>query len=151
MESASHHRDGVLSLGDFLRQHLALILILSSCCFLVLFPLADCFDCEGPSPWGRNDAAFAIRSTVFFYLLVSSSALAGLLRCRLGWLVPVAIVPIAGATERLGGVPLWSLIRNEGPVMLIFGGAVGLIVFLAGLVVRVAADGVRKLLSHLRA
>ena len=107
-------RRSLIKLGAFLRQHLIVVLISISLCALILFPLADCFDCEGPNPWGRNDAAYAIRSTMFDYLLVGSSLLAGFSRRRFGWTVPIAITVIACAIEPLAGVELWSLVRNEG-------------------------------------
>jgi hypothetical protein len=55
--------------SGYLRPHLVLVLIAISFCALILFPLTDCFDCEEPQPWGRNDAAYATRSVVFDYWL----------------------------------------------------------------------------------
>jgi hypothetical protein len=81
---------------------------------------------------------------LFDYWIVGASLLAGLSRRRFGWTVPVAITLIACATEPLGGVELWSLFRNEVPVMLIFGGSLGLASFFAGLIARASVDRLRK-------
>jgi len=129
---------------DFLHRHLALFLILISLCALILFPLADCFDCEGSNPWGRNDGAYAIRSTIFDLWLGGASLTVGYLRCRLGWTVPIAITLSAVATEPLSGVAAWSLWNNEGPIMLIFGASLGMTLFSAGLIARICVDQLRK-------
>jgi len=144
VESVVNNRRSLVGFIGFLRRHLALVLIAVSFCALILFPLADCFDCEGPQPWGRNDGSYATRSMVFDYWLVGASLLAGLSRHRFGWTVPVAITLIARATEPLGGVAMWSLLHNEGPIILIFGGALGLASFFAGLVARVSVNWLRK-------
>ena len=148
MESAANSRRALGMLARYLRRHLVLVLIAISFCGLVLFPLANCFDCEGPHPWGRNDEAYATRSMVFDYWLAGASLVAGLSRRRFGWMVPIAIVSIACATEPLAGVALWSLLNNEGPVMLIFDGSLGLGSFCAGLIARALIDRLRK--PHLR-
>ena len=132
----------------YLRNHLVLVLIGISLLALILFPLADCFDCEGPRPWGRNDAAYAIRSIVFDYWFIGASLLAGASRRRFGWTVPIAITLIACATEPLGGVAIWSLLSNEGPVMVVFGGSLGMASFVVGLLARVTVDRLRE--PHLR-
>jgi hypothetical protein len=141
-------RRSLIKLGAYLRHHLVLVLISISLCALIVFPLADCFDCEGPNPWGRNDAAYATRSMMFICLLVGSSLLAGFSRRRLGWTVPIAITVIACATQPLAGVELWSLVNNEGPIMLIVGGSIGLASFCVGLAARVIMDSWRKRQSH---
>jgi hypothetical protein len=130
----------VTKLRQWLGSHLVLVLILVTLCALVLFPIADCFDCQFPSPWGRNDAIYEIRSIVFDCWLFGASFLLGVLKKRWGWLVPIAIALIACATEPLGGVPLWSLLGNEWPEMLIFGGFVGLTSFVIGAALRVPID-----------
>jgi O-antigen/teichoic acid export membrane protein len=137
-------RHSLAKLGAYLHRHLVLVLISISLCALILFPIADCFDCNGPNPWGRNDATYAIRSAFFDYWLVGSSLLAGLLRRRFGWMVPIAITVIACATQPLGGVALWSLVNNEGPVMLIYGVSIGVASFFVGLAARLIADSRRK-------
>lgn len=144
MQPDPDDRRSVFQLRVFMRRHLIPILIAVSLCALILFSIADCFDCEFPSPWRRNDAIYEIRVTVFTYWLVGSSLLVGFLRQRFGWVVPIAIVLIACATELLGGVELWSLINNEGPVMLIIGGSVGLISFFAGLIIRMLIERLCK-------
>ena len=148
MKSVLNPRRLLAGFIGYLRHHLVLVLIGISLLALILFPLADCFDCEGPRPWGRNDAVYATRSMVFDYWLVGASLLAGASRRRFGWTVPVAITVIACATEPLGGVAIRSLFSNEGPVMLIFGGSLGIAAFVAGLLASVTVDRLRK--QHLR-
>jgi hypothetical protein len=144
LQLATNNPHGLVRLGHFLHRHLVLFLISVSLFASALFPIADCFDCEGPNPWGRNDAVYAIRSTSFLYWLVGASLLAGFARRRFGWTVPVAITLISCATEPLGGVPIWSLIHNEGPIVLIYGGTIGLASFFAGAGARVAVDRFRN-------
>jgi hypothetical protein len=114
VESAANNRRALILFAGYLRRHLDLVLIAISFCALILFPLADCFDCDYPHPWGRNDAAYATRSMEFVCWLAGASLLAGFSRRRFGWMVPVAITLIACATEPLGGVAFWSLLNNEG-------------------------------------
>ena len=137
-------RRSLAKLGTHLHHHLVLVLISISLCALILFPIADCFDCDGANPWGRNDVAYSVRSAIYSYWLVGSSLLVGFSRRRFGWTVPIAITVIACVTEPLGGVKLWSLVNNEGPVMLIFGGSIGLASFFAGVVARLMVDSRRK-------
>ena len=148
VKSVLKSRRSLAGFIGYLRHHLGFVLIGISLLALILFPLADCFDCEGLGPWGRNDAAYATRSMVFDYWLVGASLLAGASRHRFSWTVPVAITLIACATEPLGGVAIWSLFSNEGPVMLIFGGSLGMASFVAGLSASVTVDRLRK--HHLR-
>jgi hypothetical protein len=54
-------------------------------------------------------------------------------------MLPMAIVVADCLTEPLGGVPIWSLINNEGPVILIVGGVIGLISFGVGRLLNVFA------------
>jgi O-antigen/teichoic acid export membrane protein len=144
VQSETNDRGSLPGLRDFLYRHMVLILILVSLCGLVVFPIADCFDCEGPHSWGRDDAAFAVRTTLFLYWLVGASLLAGFSRRRFDWTVPIAITVICCATEPLGGVPLWSLLRNEGPVGLIFSGSIGLASFLLGMAARFVVEILRR-------
>ena len=115
-----------------LKLFLVPMIILVTVVALSLFPIADCFDCEGPHPWGRDDVAYQVRSEIFDIWLLGVSFLVGVFRLRFGWIVPLAIVVANCITEPLGGVGLWSLIKNEGPVILIMGGLFGLIAFGAG-------------------
>jgi len=144
VKSETDNHIAFLRFVDYLHRHLVLVLISISLCALILFPLADCFHCEYPNPWGRNDAAYATRSMVFDYCLAGASLLAGFSRRRFGWTVPIAITLIACVTQPLGGVALWSLLQNEGPVMLIFGGSLGLGSFCVGITARVLIDRLRK-------
>jgi hypothetical protein len=144
VESVANSRRALLRFTGYLRRNLVLVLVAISFCALILFPLADCFDCDGPHPWGRNDAAYLTRSMVFDYWLAGASLLAGFTRRRFGWLVPVAITLIACVTEPLAGVAFWSLLNNEGPVMLIYGGSLGLASFCVGLIARILMDRLRK-------
>jgi hypothetical protein len=135
-------------LGKYLQRHLVFVLISISFCGLLLFPLADCFDCEYAHPWGRDEAVYAARTAVFGCWLVGASLLAGFSRRRFGWTVPIAITLIACATEPLAGVAVQSWINNEGPVMLIFGGSLGLASFCIGWITRALTDRLRR--HHLR-
>jgi hypothetical protein len=128
----------------WISAHLVLVLISLTLCGLVLFPLADCIDCDLTGSWGRIVASYEVRSAVFACWLLGASFLVGVLRRRWGWLVPVAIVLIACVTEPLGGVELSSLFSNEGRVMLLYGGFFGMTSFLVGTLLRVYIDLVVK-------
>jgi hypothetical protein len=114
------------------RPFLVPMIILVTVIALSLFPIADCFDCEGPNPWGRDDVAYQLRSEVFEAWLILASFLVGIFRIRFGWTVPLAIAIADCLTQPLGGVELRSLINNEGPVALIMDTLIGLVSFGVG-------------------
>ena len=74
-----------------------------------------------------------------FFWLFAAPFLAGLLALRRGWLVPICVVLALLVTQPLGGVALWSLRENEGPVILISGFPAAFACFGLGYVVRVLA------------
>jgi hypothetical protein len=81
-------------------------------------PTPWCADCEFPDPWGhvydRIDDILGLWS-------LTAPFIAGVLGLRKGWLVPICVVFATLITQPLGGVPLWSLVRNEGPTIVILG------------------------------
>jgi hypothetical protein len=111
----------------------ALYLIAFGTLWLVRFPLADCFDCEGPGAWGRNDHVYAERSLAFEIIFVLSSFVAGLFQIRLGWLVPIALSIADVLTMRLAGAEWWSIRNNEGPIAFIFDLLIGAVFLASGL------------------
>ena len=134
---------------DRLRPYIVPALIGLTAIALVLFPIADCIDCDVLRPWGRNDAAFAIRSEIFDIWLLGASFLVGLFRLRHGWVLPLAFVAINCLTEPLGGVAWWSLIQNEGPLILLIGGLAGLLSFAIGRLFGLALVRIRSSLRPL--
>jgi hypothetical protein len=107
---------------------------------LMFHPIPACFDCEFPNAWGRDDAIVARDSTVFMVWFLGASCMAGLLRWKRSWLVPVGITIVDIATQHLGGVAWWSLRDNEGPVLLVVGVVSGGFSFLLGICVRSIID-----------
>jgi hypothetical protein len=99
---------------------------------LAVHPLPECFDCEGPRPWGRDDLAYHYGVAIFDGWFVLASISAGFFSFRKYWLVPPLIVLADLVTQPLGGVALWSLWNNEGPVMVIIGSVMGALCLLAG-------------------
>ena len=88
---------------------------------LARFPLADCFDCEGPGAWGRNEAAYKLRSEVFLGWLIVAPFILGFARIPFGWTVLISMSVIDFLTQHyFGGVPWWSLKNNEAPFILLF-------------------------------
>jgi hypothetical protein len=98
---------------------------------LAIHPIPECIDCEGPYPWSRDDLSYLHASAILDVWFVVATITAGFCSIRKYWLVPVSIIFAHLITQPLGGVALWSLWSNEGPVIVLLGcvaGAVGLLV-----------------------
>ena len=65
---------------------------------------------------------------------------------RNNWLVPVSIVIAHLVTQPIGGVALWSLWSNEGPMILLLGVPTGVASLLVGYLVRLGVDHMRTTL-----
>jgi len=85
---------------------------------LCIHAIPWCIDCEFPNPWGH---VWDWRDGVLSTCLLAAPFLAGLLALRQGWLVPVSTVLSLLVTQLFGGVPLWSLVANEGRFIVILG------------------------------
>jgi hypothetical protein len=107
---------------------------------LAIHPLPECFDCQFPRPWGRDDVAYHHSVILLDVWFVLASITAGFCSVRKYWLVPSLIVLADVITQPLGGVQLWSLWNNEGPVILLVGCVVGAICLLAGAIGRYVVD-----------
>jgi hypothetical protein len=127
-----------------LRAFIVPSIVLLTVLVLVRYPLADCFDCEGPHPWGRDDAAYLFRSHFFIAWLFGTSFLLGLYRVRGGWVAPLLIALGDCLTQHLGGVAWWSLLNNEGPLILLSDSFFGLIGLALGAFVNLLASKARK-------
>lgn len=107
---------------------------------LAIHPIPECIACEHPHPWGRNDVAYHHAAAVLDIWFVVASIAAGFGSARKYWLVPVSIVLAHLMTQPLGGVPLWSLWSNEGPMIVIIGCVAGVGGLLMGALIRRVAD-----------
>jgi hypothetical protein len=114
---------------------------------LAIHPIPECVDCEYPHPWGRNEVAFARDSILIAVWLVIASFLAGFWGLKGKWLIPASILVAHLATQPIGGVALWSLVSNEGPMILLLGIPVGAASLLIGHLVR---RGVGQMRVHAR-
>ncbi len=85
---------------------------------LIAYPLPFCIDCEYPNPWRHVSVNGRIPVSLW---LLFAPFLAGALRVKRGWLVPVVAILALAATQPLGGVAWWSLRENEGPFILLLG------------------------------
>jgi hypothetical protein len=103
---------------------------------LAIHPLPECFDCESPRPWGRDDTAYHHGVAILEAWFILASITAGFCSVRKYWLVPLLIVAADLVTQPLGGVALWSLWNNEGPVILLIGCVMGALCLLAGVLFR---------------
>ncbi len=110
-----------------LRTWIMPVIVVLTIVVLVRFPLADCFDCEGPHPWGRDDVAYLSRSHLFTAWLFGISFLLGICRARFGWVAPLLIAVGDCLTQHIGGVSWWSLLNNEGPFILLGDSFIGLV------------------------
>jgi hypothetical protein len=106
---------------------------------LAIHPSPECFDCEYSRQWGRDDAAFLRSAHVLDVWFLLASIVAGFYSVRKYWAIPVLILIAHLVTQPLGGVPLWSLWNNEGPVIVIVGCVVGACALLVGAVIRCLA------------
>ncbi len=84
--SLSKGRDYADHMSSRLRPYIVPTIVLLTVLVLILFPRADCFDCDFPHPWGRDDAAYALRSEIFLAWLAGTSFFFGLYRVRGGWI-----------------------------------------------------------------
>ncbi len=123
----------------------ALWVFLITIVLLSIHPLAECFDCEGPNPWGRNDLFYYRAIYVFDAWFLITSIASGFCSIRKYWIVPFSLTFAYLVTQPLGGVPMWSLRANEGPVIVIAGVLVGVASLLAGVVIRVVFNLFRPL------
>ena len=111
---------------------------------LAIHPIPECFDCEFPNPWGRDDLAYHRAVAILDGWFVLASITAGFCSIRKYWPVPLLIVVADLVTQPLGGVARWSLWNNEGPVMLLIGCVIGAICLSAGVLFRLLVDRLVK-------
>lgn len=103
---------------------------------LSVFPIPECFACEGPNPWGRNDADYVRNSGVLQVWFLVTSVVSGFISVRRNWAVPLAITAGHILTQPLGGVSREALLGTEGPGLLILGLLAGAVFLIAGYVLR---------------
>jgi hypothetical protein len=111
---------------------------------LAAHPIPECFDCEFPNAWGRNDNAYYISAYLLDAWFVIASAAAGFISVKRNWLVPLGITAAHLFTQPLGGVALWSLKANEGPLIVIVGLIAGMVCLVFGWLLRVAFNHLRR-------
>jgi hypothetical protein len=134
----------MVAIAKRIRANAALWIFLGTFIALALHPIPECVACEYPNPWGRNDAAYARDSAIFVVWLLSTSFVAGAFRIKRSWLVPVSIVVADLGTQPIGGVAVSSLLRNEGPMILLFGLVAGGTSLGLGWLTRTAIDALRR-------
>ena len=110
---------------------------------LAIHPIPECIECEYARPWGRNDATYAQASTLLAAWLIIASFVAGFWSVKRNWLVPVSIVIAHLATQPIGGVAFWSLLSNEGPMILLIGALTGSASLFVGYCVRLGISQMR--------
>jgi hypothetical protein len=123
----------------------ALWIFLISFIVLLIRPIPECIDCEGPNPWGRNDAFYYRASAILSVWFVIASITAGFYSARKYWMVPLLIIIAHLVTQPLGGVPMWSLLNNEGPAIAIMGIMAGGCCLLIGAFIRCVIGYLRSL------
>jgi hypothetical protein len=115
----------------------SVIISLGTIAAFTLHPTPWCVDCEFPNPWGhvhdRMDDILDLWS-------LTAPFISGVLGLRKGWLVPIFIVLATLIAQPLGGVPLWSLVGNEGPMIIILGVPICVFSFGVGNVIHRAAN-----------
>lgn len=125
---------------QWLSRHGSVLIAISTLIVLISNPIPACFDCEPPYAWGHDVAIVGRDATILMVWLLGTSFLAGLLRWKRKWLVPVGIAIADVATQHLGGVAWWSVRENEGPALLIMGLACGFFSLTLGYCVRLFVD-----------
>ena len=121
-----------LPLSRWLRCNAAVVIVILTLIILLFNPIPACVACEFANAWGHDDAIVARDANLLTVWLLGASCLAGLLRLKRSWLVPVGITIADIATQHLGGVPWQSLRGNEGPMLLILGLGTGVFSLLLG-------------------
>jgi hypothetical protein len=114
---------------------------------LAIHPIPECVDCEYTHPWGRSDATYVYASRIFDTWLIVASFTAGVCSLRRYWAMPLVIVFADLVTQPRGGVALWSLWSNEGPVIVVVGAVVGGSAVLVGGLVRLVVARLQVLSS----
>ena len=111
---------------------------------LAIHPIPECIDCEFPHPWGRDDVTYHHAADILSVWFVVATITAGFCSIRKYWLVPVLITFADVITQPLGGVALWSLRSNEGPVIVLLGLVAGALGLLVGAIMRFLFDRLTK-------
>jgi hypothetical protein len=96
--------DFIRPIYRWLLRNAAISVVVFVLIVLMFNPVPACFDCEFPNAWGHDDAIVASDSTVFMVWFFGASCMAGLLRWKRSWLVPVGITVADIATQHLGGL-----------------------------------------------
>ena len=122
-------------MADRIRKYGTLVLLAVASLWFICFPVADCFDCEVANAWGRNEHIYNERAIAAIIIFLSFSIIAGILRPRLYWLVPVGITTADVISMHLAGVPWWSVKGNEGPALYIFEAPVGYLALIFGVII----------------
>ncbi len=128
------------SIGQKLYRNPVLWIFLVTIAVLAIRPIPECFDCEFPKPWGRDDLAYHRAVAILDGWFVLASITAGFCSIRKYWPVPLLIVVTDLVTQPLGGVALWSVWNNEGPVILLIGCVMGTLCLSAGVLFRLLVD-----------
>lgn len=81
----------VHSLFRWLHHNVAISIGMLTLIVLIFNPIPSCVDCEFPNAWGHNDAIVARDSTMLVAWFLGTSFLAGLLRWKKSWLIPVGL------------------------------------------------------------
>jgi hypothetical protein len=85
---------------------------------LAIHPTPWCLGCEFSNSWGR--VSNRLDDILGGWLLIAP-LIAGLFVFKKGWLVPVFMVIATLFTQPLADVAGWSLLNNEGPIIVILG------------------------------
>jgi len=109
---------GAKTLLATVRSHGSVAISLATLLALTIHPTPWCVDCEFSNPWGHVSDRL---DDILDAWLSIAPFIAGLFAFRKGWLVPVCMVLATLITQPFGGVAWWSLLNNEGPVIVILG------------------------------
>jgi hypothetical protein len=123
------------------RYHGSVAVSVATFVAMSIHPVPWCVDCEFPNPWGH----IANRTDDFLcaWALIAPF-IAGLFEFKNGWLVPACIVIFTLITQPLGGVPWWSLLANEGPLIVIIGLPTCMGCFILGKLLRLAISSAKR-------
>jgi hypothetical protein len=108
---------------------------------LFIYPIPFCIDCESPKPWNHETAAGEGPVAVWLFL---APLVAGFFRLHRGWIIPLFTVFALVITQPLGGVAMWSLVRNEGPFIVVLGVPTLMLCFGFGTGLRLALQRLRR-------
>lgn len=122
----TRHSMALVALGSFI----------FTICICVAFPAPECVKCEFGSPWGRDEDTFALNVLIYECWLFLATMGSVLLARFSVLIVSIPIIDGHLVSQWLTGVAAWSLLDNEGPIILIIDLFIAIAALCIGILIR---------------